>query len=76
MNICSQKVNGGLIWKLVIEKMKNGMVEMDKELANGGYEGLSQEQKNKKLKKDFDAFLRRRAEIVQKAVKILVEVAN
>ena len=47
-----------------------------KELANGGYEGLSQEQKNKKLKKDFDAFLRRRAEIVQKAVKILVEVAN
>jgi hypothetical protein len=33
MNICSQKVNGGLIWNLVIEKMKNGMVEMDKRIS-------------------------------------------
>ncbi|GAH55517.1 unnamed protein product, partial [marine sediment metagenome] len=35
--------------------------------------GLSEEQKTEKLKNDFDAFIRRRAELVMKAVKLLAD---
>jgi hypothetical protein len=43
------------------------------ELANGGYEGLSEDEKTEKSKKDFDAFLIKRAELVMKAVKQVAE---
>ncbi len=43
------------------------------ELANGGYESLSGEQKTEKVKGDFDAFIRRRAELVMKAVRLLAD---
>ena len=43
------------------------------ELANGGYEGLSQYEKTEKIKKDFDAFLLKRAELIMKAVKQVSE---
>ncbi len=38
-----------------------------KELSNGGYESLSDEQKKVKIKKDFDSFLSKRAELIHKA---------
>jgi hypothetical protein len=41
--------------------------------GNGGYEGLSDDQKNEKLKTDFDRFLRKRGQIVMRAVNLLVE---
>lgn len=43
------------------------------ELATGGYESLSDEQKAVKLKNDFESFIRRRAELVMKAVKLLAD---
>jgi hypothetical protein len=42
------------------------------ELANGGYEGLSENEKSAKLQRDFDAFLYQRAVLVMAAVKRLV----
>lgn len=43
------------------------------ELANGGYVGLSEPAKKEKLKKDYEQFLRRRAELVLRAVRLLAE---
>jgi len=43
------------------------------ELANGGYENISDEEKTAKLKQDFDAFLCRRAALVMAAVNKLVD---
>ena len=37
------------------------------ELANGGYEGLVEAEKEDKLKVDFEEFLHRRAALVMKA---------
>lgn len=42
-----------------------------KELANSGYEGLSEAEKIAKLQKNFDVFLLKRAELVMAAVKKL-----
>jgi len=58
--------------EIVSERLQSHLIPI-RELANGGYEGLSEEQKTKKLKNDFDAFIRRRAEIVMKAVKLLAD---
>jgi hypothetical protein len=44
------------------------------QLANGGgYEGLSEEAKIEKLRDDFEAFGRRRAELVHRAVTLLAD---
>jgi len=56
----------------VSERLQSHLIPIC-ELANGGYEGLSEKQKTEKLKKDFDAFICRRAEIVMKAVKLLAD---
>ena len=56
--------------EIVNERLQSHLIPIH-ELANGGYEGLSEEQKTEKLKNDFDAFIRRRAELVLKAVKLL-----
>jgi hypothetical protein len=56
----------------VSERLQSHLIPIP-ELANGGYEGLSEEQKTEKLKIDFDAFLRRRAEMVMKAAKLLAD---
>jgi len=56
--------------EIVNERLQSHMIPIH-ELANGGYEGLSEEQKTEKLKNDFDAFIHRRAELVLKAVKLL-----
>ena len=58
--------------EIVTERLQSHLIPI-RELANGGYEGLSEEQKTEKLKNDFDAFIRRRAEIVMKAVKLLTD---
>jgi hypothetical protein len=58
--------------RIVTERLQSHLLPVS-ELANGGYEGLSDEQKDEKLRNDFDAFLRKRAQIVMKAVNLLVE---
>ena len=58
--------------EIVSERLQSHLIPI-RELANGGYEGLSEEQKTEKLGNDFDAFTRRRAEIVMKAVKLLAD---
>lgn len=55
---------------IVRERLQSHLIPIS-ELANGGYEGLSDNEKNDKLKADFDAFLRARAELVLKAAKYL-----
>ncbi|HAO79088.1 MAG TPA: hypothetical protein DCQ92_08955 [Verrucomicrobia subdivision 3 bacterium] len=57
---------------IVRERLQSHLIPI-KELANGGYEGLSTAAKDEKLKLDFDMFLRKRAELVIKAVKLLAE---
>ncbi len=57
---------------IVNERLQSHLIPIS-ELANGGYEGLSEEQKLKKLAEDFDAFIRQRAEMVSKAVRILAD---
>jgi hypothetical protein len=56
--------------EIVRERLQSHLIPV-KELANGGYEGLSNEQKNAKLKVDFDVFLRKRAQIMMKVVNLL-----
>ena len=54
--------------EIVSERLQSHLIPIN-ELANGGYEGLSDEQKGEKLKNDFAAFISCRAELVIKAVK-------
>jgi len=58
--------------EMVRERLRSHLIPID-ELANGGYEYLSDEQKFEKLKNDFDAFICCRAELVIKAVKLLTD---
>ncbi len=58
--------------QIVTERLSSHLIPI-RELANGGYEGLSDSHKFEKLKKDFDQFLNRRAELVQNTVKLLTE---
>lgn len=55
---------------IVRERLQSHLIPIE-ELTNGGYEELSTEQKNEKLKADFAAFMRRRAELLINAVKCL-----
>ena len=56
--------------EIVQERLQSHLIPIP-ELSNGGYEGLNQDDKNDKLKKDFDDFIIARAELVMKAVKLL-----
>ncbi|MGD0651007.1 MAG: DUF262 domain-containing protein [Verrucomicrobiia bacterium] len=58
--------------QIVRERLQSHLIPMA-ELANGGYENLSKTEKQEKIKKDFDAFLRKRAELMIKAVKQLAD---
>ena len=55
---------------IVRERLQSHLIPIE-ELANGGYENLSKDQKLDKLKLDFDSFMRKRAELITKAVKTL-----
>ncbi|HEY9879662.1 MAG TPA: DUF262 domain-containing protein [Leptolyngbyaceae cyanobacterium] len=57
---------------IVRERLQSHLIPV-KELANGGYEEMTDEAKTLKLKQDFDAFIQKRAELVMAAVKRLVE---
>ncbi|RMF67156.1 MAG: hypothetical protein D6742_08205, partial [Cyanobacteria bacterium J069] len=57
---------------IVKERLQSHLIPIP-ELANGGYEGLAEDEKTAKLKQDFNAFLQRRAELVMAAVKKLTE---
>lgn len=56
---------------IVKERLQSHLIPI-KELANGGYEGLSENHKFEKLTSDFESFIRRRAELMMKAVNLLV----
>lgn len=56
---------------IVHERLESHLIPV-KELANGGYEGRSEADKNKKLSDDFQQFIRRRGELVLAAVQKLV----
>ncbi len=43
-----------------------------KELANGGYEGLSHDERISKIKKDYDTFITARSKIMERAIQRLV----
>jgi hypothetical protein len=51
---------------IVNQRLKSHIIPI-KELANGGYENLSNEEKLTKITSDFDSFLSKRAELVHKA---------
>lgn len=57
---------------IVQERLQSHLIPIQ-ELANGGYADMSEEEKAEKMKKDFDLFLRKRAELIIKALKLLVD---
>jgi len=57
---------------IVQERLQSHLIPVP-ELANGGYEGLSETAKSEKLKRDFEDFIHKRAELVLRAVKLLAE---
>lgn len=57
---------------IVNTRLKSHLIPIN-ELKNGGYEGLNEEDRNNKLRVDFDAFIRKRADYVVRAVDLLVE---
>ena len=57
---------------IVRERLQSHLIPIQ-ELANGGYEGLSQENKAKKLKDDFDVFIKKRAELIMNTLALLVQ---
>jgi hypothetical protein len=59
------------IEEIVRERLESHLIPIQ-ELANGGYEGLSEVEKTEKIKSDYDLFLRKRAELVVKTVGLLV----
>lgn len=57
---------------IVKERLQSHLIPIT-ELANGGYDGLDEEQKKSKLKTDFETFLAERAKLVARAVKLLAD---
>ena len=57
---------------IVSERLQSHLIPIP-ELANGGYEGLSDAAKVAKLRTDFEQFLQRRATMVMKAAHLLAE---
>jgi len=57
---------------IVTERLQSHLIPVA-ELANGGYDGLEVEKKIEKLRADFKAFIAARAEMINRAVKLLAE---
>lgn len=57
---------------IINHRLKSHVIPVD-ELSNGGYENLSEDEKKEKIKKDFDLFLTKRAELIHKAAKKLCD---
>ena len=58
--------------ELVSERLLSHLIPV-RELANGGYEGLSEDNKTKKLRNDFRVFIGCRAEMIMKAARLLAD---
>jgi hypothetical protein len=58
--------------EVVAERLQSHLIPIP-ELANGGYEGLTDVEKEGKLRRDFDGFLKRRAELVINAARLLAD---
>jgi hypothetical protein len=58
--------------EIVKERLQSHLIPI-MELANGGYEGLTQKKRNAKIEGDFNAFLQKRAGMICRAVKLLSE---
>lgn len=56
--------------EIVRERLHSHLIPIP-ELANGGYKGLDVTAKKEKIKKDFEQFIQRRAELISKAVDFL-----
>lgn len=56
---------------IVDTRLKSHLIPIQ-ELKNGGYEGLSKEEKHQKVKFDFEKFIEKRAAYVFEAVQLLV----
>lgn len=57
--------------EIVNERLYSHLIPV-KELANGGYEGLDDDSKKEKIKKDFTEFIDTRALLITEAVKTIV----
>jgi len=57
---------------IVRERLTSHLIPIA-ELAHGGYEGLTEENKREKLERDFPRFIQKRAELVMSAANVLVE---
>ena len=57
--------------EIVSERLQSHLIPIN-ELANGGYEGLSNGQKKEKLERDFAEFIQYRANLVMKALNLLL----
>ena len=57
---------------IVNDRLKSHLIPIQ-ELKSGGYEGLSETDKQEKVKQDFKNFIQKRAAYVIKAVELLVE---
>ena len=57
---------------IVRERLQSHLIPID-ELANGGYEGLGEDEKARKLQDDFHVFIRKRADLIASAAKRLAE---
>jgi hypothetical protein len=55
---------------IVNTRLKSHLIPIE-ELKNGGYEGLSKEDRIGKIKSDFSVFMEKRAQYVEKAIEIL-----
>lgn len=58
--------------EIVQERLHSHLIPIP-ELANGGYENCSEDEKNLKIKQDFDSFIERRAELVIWAMEKLAD---
>jgi hypothetical protein len=58
--------------EVVRDRLQSHLIPID-ELANGGYEELSEEAKNTKLQRDFEKFIEQRAKLVMIAVRKLAQ---
>jgi len=57
---------------IVSERLQSHLIPI-KELETGGYENISDQERKIKIASDFNAFIRRRAELIHKAVRLLAD---
>lgn len=61
--------------EIVDQRLKSHLIPIE-ELANGGYDGLNEEDKIEKIEADFEVFIHTRAKLIHKAAKELCKGKN